>query len=173
MTQQATVPTQVIGHQKHGTSYTTRQAVRAVVYNNDTDQVALIHIAKGNYYKLPGGGIEADEDHKESIQREILEETGCKISLNSALLLATSEEWRNDLHQTSFCYFAMLEKDTGKPDLTELESSEGLTHLWVDVKTAVEKMREVEPTSDLGRYIKERDLSFMEIFLRRRSELAV
>jgi 8-oxo-dGTP diphosphatase len=154
----------VLGEKQAGISYTDRLAVRAILVDDANNHVALIYIARGNYFKLPGGGIEADENHKIAVEREILEETGCKPTLESMRLLATSEEWRNDLHQTSFCYVTSLKEDTGKPQLTDLEASEGLKHDWVAIQDALEKMRNIEPTSDLGDYIKKRDLFFMETF---------
>ncbi|KAJ5109283.1 hypothetical protein N7456_005958 [Penicillium angulare] len=111
-----------------GVAYTERHAVRAVLYDSTSQQVALIHIAKDNYYNLPGGGIETDEDHSVAIKREVLEETGCQVSVDNTAFFAQSEEWRNDLHQISFCYSARLVEDTGRPELTDLESSEGLSH---------------------------------------------
>jgi len=154
----------VIGEKQAEVSYTNRLAIRAILFHDANSQIALIYIAKRNYFKLPGGGIEADEDHELAVDRESLEETGCKISLDGMRLLATSEEWRDDLHQTSFCYVASLKEDTGNPKLTTLEASEGLTHRWVSLPDALEKMRKMEPTTELGRYIKKRDLFFMESF---------
>ena len=154
----------VIGEHQAKVSYTNRLAVRAILLNDANGQIALIYIAEGNYFKLPGGGIEADEDHKHAVNREILEETGCEVFLDGMQLLATSEEWRNDLHQTSFCYVASLQEDTGQPQLTELEASEGLTYSWVSLPDALESMRNTEPTTELGKYIKQRDLFFMESF---------
>ena len=88
-------------------------------------------------------------------------------------VLAKSEEWRNDLHQVSFCYIARLTEDTGKPELTDLERSEGLSHHWVPVKEALKLMAEVQPTSVLGSYIKERDLFFIEAFAEFETQLEV
>jgi hypothetical protein len=55
-------------------------------------------------------------------------------------------------------------EDTGRPELTDLESAEGLSHRWVSVEDAIEAMRAVQPTSGLGKFIKERDLFFVEKF---------
>jgi len=74
------------------------------------------------------------------------------------------EEWRNDLHQHSSCYVARLLEDTGAPELTELERAEGLRHEWLGVGEAIEVMEESRPTSELGRFIRERDLFFVREF---------
>ncbi|ORY09812.1 NUDIX hydrolase domain-like protein [Clohesyomyces aquaticus] len=165
MSQEHPIPVKVIGEKDTAIVYAERAAVRAILYNRATNQIALIHVNKGNYFKLPGGGVEADEDHQLAIAREILEETGCTISLeDKGAYFAKSEEWRNDLHQISYCYIAALDKDTGQPELTHLEKAEGLTHQWTGLDDALRAMREVEPTSELGKFIKERDTFFVEMF---------
>ncbi|KAE8440338.1 hypothetical protein EG329_008563 [Mollisiaceae sp. DMI_Dod_QoI] len=159
------VPLRHIGSKDTGMVYVERSAVRAILHNPLAHQIALIHVAKGNYFKLPGGGVEADEDHTVAIAREIFEETGCKAAIDIDKCFAKSEEWRNDLHQISFCYVAKLVEDTGNPELTELEASEGLSHRWVSVDEAIEAMKSSQPTSELGNFIKERDLFFVEKFV--------
>jgi ADP-ribose pyrophosphatase YjhB (NUDIX family) len=109
--------------------------------------------------------IEVDEVHCAAIKREVLEETGCKVSVDNTAFFAQSEEWRNDLHQISFCYSARLVEDTGRPGLTDVESSEGLSHSWVPVDRAISTIRDVQPTSELGNFIQERDLFFIKTFV--------
>jgi len=132
-----------IGQQNPNVAYIDRRAVRVILYNPITKHIALIHVVKGNYYKLPGGGIDDGEDHAVAVAREVMEETGCMVSMDSKEYFARSEEWRNDLHQISFCYTARMVEDTGKPDLTELETFEGLSHRWVLAESAVKMMQEI------------------------------
>ena len=154
-----TSATKIIGKQNTAVHYQDRKAVRLLI-SNEKDQIIIIHVKKGNYYKLPGGGVEANEDHKLAGQREALEETGCKVSVGD--MLGTTEEWRNDLHQMSYCYTAKLVKDTGVTQLTELEKGEGLTHQWLYIGKALELMKACKPTSELGQCIKQRDIFFVE-----------
>ena len=52
-------------------SYTVRHAAR-VVLTDETGAVALLHAKVRNYYyKLPGGGIEENEDTEKALAREI------------------------------------------------------------------------------------------------------
>jgi 8-oxo-dGTP pyrophosphatase MutT (NUDIX family) len=164
MASQGSSHTKVIGHKSPDIKYVERSAVRAILYNAVNDQIAVVHIAKGNYFKLPGGGVEDDEDHTLAVAREVLEETGCKGVLEDKKYFARSEEWRNDLHQISYCFVVKLVEDTGKPEITELESQEGLTHTWLNIKDALRMMRDSQPDSELGNFIKERDLFFVETF---------
>lgn len=151
----------VIGN-KDRTEYQDRVAVRLIVHRKD-GKLAIISVAKGNYLKLPGGGIEGNEEHRQAAEREALEETGCRVEVHGECV-GICEEWRNDLHQLSYCYTATMVEDTGKPELTEVEASEGLKHQWLSLSDAIKNMQASEPTSELGRFIRERDLYFLEQF---------
>ncbi|TQS32321.1 hypothetical protein Golomagni_07367 [Golovinomyces magnicellulatus] len=111
---------------------------------------------------LPGGGIEPNEDHFEAAHRELLEETGATITMRSGEYFAATEEYRHDLHQVSFCYCADLLEDTGKPQLTEEELADGLSHSWMPFEQALKVMTAAEPTSVLGKSIRERDIYFLK-----------
>lgn len=54
-----------------------RPSVRSIVIHEN--KVAMVHSIKYNYYKFPGGGIEAGESHADALIRETLEETGLII----------------------------------------------------------------------------------------------
>ena len=157
------VTSKVIGAKAENVHYTDRQAVRIVI-TREKAEIILLHAKKDNYYKLPGGGIEEGEDHHLAGAREAKEETGCKVTLDRDCF-AMTEEWRNDLHQISYCYAAHLVEDTGAIELTDDELVDGLQHDWVSVRAAIEKMKASQPTSALGRFIKERDLYFVEKYV--------
>lgn len=58
-----------------------------------------------------------------------------------------------------------MTEDTGRPELTELEIAEGLKHSFGSVQGAFLLMQEAKPTSELGEFIKERDLNFVQTFM--------
>lgn len=162
------VTSKVIGAKAENIHYIHRQAVR-IITTNDEAEIILIHAKKGDYYKLPGGGIEEGEDHRLAGVREAKEETGCKVAL-ARDCFAMTEEFRNDLHQISYCYAAHLVEDTGAIELTDDELVDGLQHEWVSVRAAIAKMKASQPTSALGRFIKERDLYFVEKYADKNGE---
>ncbi|KAI1365783.1 NUDIX hydrolase domain-like protein [Xylaria arbuscula] len=153
-----TPPTKVIGTRQPDVSYTDRYAVRVIALDA-AGAVALVHVQKGSYYKLPGGGVEAAEDHAVAAAREVQEETGAVVAVRTGDgCVASTEEFRTDLHQISYAYVADVVEAVGRPALTEEEVADGLTHEWVSVYQALEKMNGAQPTSELGRFIRERDV---------------
>jgi 8-oxo-dGTP diphosphatase len=171
--------TLTLGAPAEGVDYEKRTAVRCLIIEDG--QICIIRVEKGihdmrrqftsaiadmpttgNYYKLPGGGVEPDDPNDIiACQREALEETGCEVDVRPELIAQTIE-YRGTLHQESRAYICTVRKDTGKVELTDLEASEGLVHLWCPVAEALQKMKAVEPTSELGDFIKKRDMFLVE-----------
>lgn len=81
-----------IGIRQPDVLYLDRHAVRFVALNTCGD-IAVIYAEKGNYYKLPGGGIEKDEDHHDAAQREVEEETGAAVFLRCSGCIATTKNF--------------------------------------------------------------------------------
>jgi ADP-ribose pyrophosphatase YjhB (NUDIX family) len=145
----------VIGTRQLHKIYTDRKSTRVVALNPSIE-VAIIHVKVGNYYKLPGGGIEANESHSDAALREVKEETGAVVALRGDYF-ATTEEFRFHLHQISYCYLADVLDDTGEPCLTEEELADGFACQWVDIYKALEMMTSAVPTTGFGCFVKERD----------------
>ena len=79
---------------------------------------------------------------------------------------AVTEEWRDDLHQTSYAYAAIAMEDSGEAEVTDEEKDEGLQHEWLALDVAIEKMKGCQPTSQLES-IKERESFLMETWASR------
>lgn len=58
-----------------------RPSARAVIIKDG--KIAMVYSKKYNYYKFPGGGIEADECMEDALIREVLEETGLCVIRDS------------------------------------------------------------------------------------------
>jgi len=137
-----------------------RKAVRAVVFDNE-NKVALLHVTKLNYYKLPGGGVEGAESDEESLKRECLEEIGCRVEIVSEIGRVLEHRDKIETDQESFCYLAKLSGKKGKPNLVDYEITDGFETVWVSLDEAVELAENSEPTSYDGPFIKIRDLFFL------------
>ena len=80
-----------------------RLGARGIVIRDD-GKIAIFNKSNKNEYKLPGGGIEGNEEPKEAFKREVLEETGCVVEILEEL--GTTEEYKlqNNLKQISYIY---------------------------------------------------------------------
>ena len=54
-----------------------RPSVRGIILRDG--KVAMVHSLKYDYYKFPGGGIEAGETRPQALIREVLEESGLQV----------------------------------------------------------------------------------------------
>lgn len=113
----------------------TRIGARGIVFKGNN--IAVFNKAKKNEYKLPGGGVEDDEDFELAFKREVLEETGCEIKIISKLGEIEENQSLENFKQISHVFVAKVVKDFGKLQLTEKEQNEGARLLWVDVDEAL------------------------------------
>lgn len=60
-------------------SFHIRVSGRGIVINND--KILLNEFGGGEYYNIPGGGVEPGETVKQTVVREILEETGLNVTV--------------------------------------------------------------------------------------------
>ncbi|MFA6355353.1 MAG: NUDIX domain-containing protein [Candidatus Paceibacterota bacterium] len=142
--------------------YKVREAARAIVVDKD-GKVAMLHVSKENYYKLPGGGVEKGEDILLALKRECKEEIGCEIEVTSELGMITECRKMFGIKQISYCYMAKLKGEKGTPDFTKKESSKGFKEVWFSYEEAVKAMKESQATSKEGRiYIVPRDTFILE-----------
>ena len=138
-----------------------RKAARALVYD-DEGNIALLHVTKHGYYKLPGGGLEGDEKVLEALKRECLEEIGCTIEVDSEVGEIVEYRTKFNVKQHSFCYRAHVIGTKGKPAFTEKELSWGFAIVWVTVEDAI-SLIDTSTTEDYaGKFIIERDSLFIK-----------
>lgn len=137
-----------------------RKAVRAVIFDNK-NRVGLLRVKNQKYYKLPGGGIEKDENTRIALDRECEEELG--IGIEVAKEIGSIEEYRTQskLHQISYCFLARVSSEKNTPNFTDEEKSSGFEVTWVEPKDAL-KLLHLKQTSDYeGKFIEERDYCFL------------
>lgn len=147
---------------KDSNGFRERHAARAIVTDKD-NRIALLHVDKYSYHKLPGGGVEDNEDIKQALKRELLEEIGCRAEVAAELgkIIEYRDEW--DQKQTSYCYLAKQTGEAGQPDFTEKELSEGFAIVWAEnIVDAISLLKQDNPEEYGGRFIRERDLTFLE-----------
>lgn len=143
-------------------TYPVREAARAVVQDSE-GKIALLHVSKNHYYKLPGGGIEPLEDKDLALQRECMEEIGCEIKVLGEVGIIIEERKFYHLRQISYCYFAQVQGEKGEPEFTEDEKAEGFEVLWAPYEEALQLLLKNEAIEIEGHsYIVPRDSMFLK-----------
>lgn len=99
-----------------------RKSARGIILN-EKGEMAVQHIQKYNYHKLPGGGMEPGEMIDDTLRREILEEVGCACEGITPIGIVI--EYRSDFLLISYCYSALVVGPIGivalEPDEIENE----------------------------------------------------
>lgn len=113
-----------------------REAVRAIIIKDG--KVALVKSLKENHYKFPGGGIEFNESHIDTLIRETKEETGLIIKTDSIKECGFIHEMRKSIfnddafEQKSYYYFAEVKDEICEQELSEREKNLQYVLEWVD-----------------------------------------
>ncbi|MEX2783708.1 NUDIX domain-containing protein [Streptococcus sp. H49] len=81
--------------------YKTRYGVYAVIPNANKDAIVLVQAPNGAWF-LPGGEIEAGENHKEALERELLEELGFTADIGE--YYGQADEYFYSRHRDSYFY---------------------------------------------------------------------
>ena len=140
---------------------TLRRAARAIVLDG-VKNVALLHVQKGGYYKLPGGGVEPGEDFISALKRECGEEIGCEIEVDQEIGMTIEYRGKhNNIKQESYCYLAHLIGAKGVVSLTEDEVANGFASLWVPMNEAIRLVSEANTEDYQGQFIIPRELVFL------------
>lgn len=116
--------------------FRTRRVSRGIILRED-GKIAVFNKANKNEYKLPGGGIEGNEEPEKAFLREALEETGCEVEITD--FLGTIEEIKTQeaFKQTSYVYVSKVINDTKKLHLTKKEKDEGAKLVWETPENAL------------------------------------
>lgn len=116
-----------------------RRAARAVMFDAE-NKMALLHVARDGYYKLPGGGVDEGETLVEALHRECLEETGCKIQVGEEIGLVIEYRRSANILQESYVYFARVVGEKGEVQFTDNEKQMGCAIVWMTLDEAMAQM---------------------------------
>jgi 8-oxo-dGTP pyrophosphatase MutT (NUDIX family)/HD superfamily phosphodiesterase len=115
-----------------------RDSARAIILQEG--KVLLIHSKKYDYYKFPGGGIEAGEDPVQALCREVREETGYEVQQSTIREFGcVPRRQRDDMNeqgvfaQDNYYYFCeIMDQKQADRKLDDYEREEGFTPVWME-----------------------------------------
>lgn len=122
-----------------------RPSVRGIIFDKDGN-IAMIYSQKYHYYKFPGGGVEGDETHLETLAREIKEETGMTLMPGSVKefgeVLRTQKTNENGedviLIQYNYYYTCKVEDEIGRQNLDDREKDADFVLRFVPIEEAID-----------------------------------
>ncbi|TYP74480.1 NUDIX hydrolase [Paenibacillus methanolicus] len=128
---------EAVGEASGELTHVSRHASRGVLLD-DGMQVALMYMSTVEIYKLPGGGVDEDEDIEAAFIREIREETGYEAEITHVLGIVDEHKQRTGFLQRSYCYMAHAVGELGFAALTESEAKLGMRAVWMPIEQALE-----------------------------------
>ena len=152
---------QDFGFETKKVSLALREAARAVLVNAE-GKIALLYVNSHNFYKLPGGGVEAGEYVEDALEREVLEEAGCSIEITKEIGQINEERTHFGKFQKSYCYLGKVKGCIGKPAFTLGEMADGFELQWHSIDEAI-KLGEGTKTDDyMGQFVQTRLLTILK-----------
>lgn len=152
-------------------------SVRAVIRGGD--RVAMAHSLKYDYYKFPGGGIEAGESRREALVREVREETGLNVIESTIVEFGSvMRRWRGScapeeiFEQENFYYFCETEETAGAQRLDAYEAEAEFVLEFVPLEQALVKNRSMRDASEEALEMLEREARVLELLLKAQTEKA-
>lgn len=148
-----------------GKTYELRKSARAILMN-ENGEIAIQYLANHFFHKLPGGGVEAGETVAEALVREIKEEVGCACEIEKEIGMVIEYRKEHTLMHMSYCYLARIVGPITESNLEQAEIDEGMSTIWMKPEEAILKMETDVPNTYQGKFILERELTFLREYMR-------
>lgn len=140
----------------------TRYATRTVLLDRN-DQIAILYVAKHNYYKIPGGGIEEGEDLVTAAKREVLEEAGCDCEIIAELGRTENDLPGWGMHDISNGFLARIIGEQGATSYDDYEIERGFHLEWCEnIDMAIAKITKTIATDQDAAILQARDLGYIK-----------
>lgn len=147
-----------------------RPSVRGIIFDNEGN-IAMTYSRKCHFYKFPGGGIEGNETHLETLMREIKEETGMMLIPKSVRefgevlkIQKGNESGKNVIHvQENFYYTCEVESEIGNQELEDDEKQLDYVLRFVPIEEAIAINAAFKSKNVFLEQIAKRDKTVLEI----------
>ncbi len=140
--------------------YEVRKAARAVLVN-ESNQVALLHVTKDGYYKLPGGGVEENESIHDALAREVYEEAGTGIEILDELGMTIEYREQFEQLQMSYSFLCKTRGELIEPNYTQNELDHGFRLVWKGIDEAINAIETYRGEKYVAKFICFRDLHIL------------
>lgn len=126
------------GTKEENVPYVNRYGVYAVIPSPDKQQIILVQAPNGAWF-LPGGEIEAGEDHLTALERELIEELGFTAEIGT--YYGQADEYFYSRHRDTHYYNPayIYEVTHFSQDQKPLEDFNNLA--WFPVDEAISKLK--------------------------------
>ena len=152
----------------------TRNSARSIIIRDN--RIGMVHSRKYDYYKFPGGGIEAGETPVEAMVRETLEEAGLVVIPASVReygyvhrIQKSDGDETECFIQDNFYFLCEAEASPAPQKLDEYEAQEAYTLEFVEPNAAIRRNRSVgeSPYNPmmLEREAREREARVLELLI--------
>lgn len=147
-----------------------KHTVRAIIIR---DGKVAMQKSRCGEYKIPGGGVEAEESHIVALRREAVEETGLIIEEDSVEEIGEVLELREDLFEKgrkyvchSYFYLCKALDEVVDTKMTESEIEKGFEPVWATPEEISASNRRLCEKCDIPNEVIDRDTSFIEYYFK-------
>jgi 8-oxo-dGTP diphosphatase len=119
-------------------------------------------MGKPDFYTIPGGGVETGETLEDALNREVLEETGCRCEIVYELGFISENRALHDFTQTSYYYIVKVNGEKGVPQLSKTETEQLTQVHWYTLNESLKIILNQNPKSYQQKFLQYRDTVVLE-----------
>ena len=148
-----------------GTQYELRKSARVILLN-EAGEIAVQHLQNYNFYKLPGGGVDAVETVEEAAKREVQEEVGCDCEIIRPIGIVIEYREKYKLLHINYCFEAKVIGQITAPTFEEDEIKAGQANIWVAPYSVLALIKNGERTNYESHFNIAREVAFLEEYFK-------
>ncbi|MBJ8349673.1 NUDIX hydrolase [Streptococcus zalophi] len=128
----------VFGTKEENIDYVARYGVYAVIADSEKEKIILVQAPNGAWF-LPGGEIEAGEDHFRALKRELMEELGFEATIGN--FFGQADEYFYSSHRQTHYYNPAYLYDVINYEKVSQPLEDFNNLKWFSIKEAILKLK--------------------------------